>query len=310
MGKAASLGERVGAMSSHLSVDDEAGVRPWQYTLVPVHGLSDDRRVAYDCRPWSPKRGRRPLSPVSATERGPSERPSSPTHSIVHGCTHSPIQVRYGKAGTPTTYRKPRPWSAPSARIDASVPQSCSSPLPERIDSPIGGCTYPTRVPYGLVATHKKLVQTSRSRPSSMLSSPTAHCYDIVNGFVDSTGSMPPDFLRPGSGYGQASQVYEGLEVLPVYGLEHVAATQHPGVRTPRPENSPERWRTRGNAGFRAKPLYHTQGQHGFSSMLWTSPSSKSPLSYVSPLPYCFNVSMPFRSHSAHVMHDFHCWPS
>ena len=230
------------------------GLRPWQYTLVPVHDLSDDRLVTYDCRPWSPKHGRRPISPVSArAERDGAggSRPTSPTHSTVHGCTCSPIQVRYGKSGTPTTYRKPRRWGSASARIDASVPQSCSSPLPERIDSPIGGCTYPTRVPYGLVATHKKLVQTSRSRPSS----PTALSPGVMREShtdFDVRGAMPTDFLRPGPDSEVAHDIYDADAGL-VY--EHASATQQPGARTHR-EYSPEQARRRGSANFRAKSMY------------------------------------------------------
>ena len=262
--------------------DEEMGLRPWQYTLVPVHGLSDDRIVTYyDCRPWSPKRGRRPISPVSArAERGPAahgaggSRPTSPTHSTVHGCTCSPIQVRYGKSGTPTTYRKPRRWgSAASARIDASVPQSCSSPLPERIDSPIGGCTYPTRVPYGLVATHKKLVQTSRSRPSS----PTALSPGVMRESLadfDVRGAMSTDFLRPGPDYELAHDIYDADAGLVD---EHASATQQPSAKTRR-AYSPEQARRRHSATFRAKSMYSNTRRPSQRSLHDSFGRSSSPL--------------------------------
>jgi hypothetical protein len=49
-----------------------------------------------------------------------------------------------------------------------SLPGSCTLlPLPPRIDAAVGGCTFPKRVPYGLVETHKQLVSSSRRRPSS-----------------------------------------------------------------------------------------------------------------------------------------------
>jgi hypothetical protein len=238
---------------------ERPGLRPWQFTIVPMHGLGPDCRVAYDCRPWSPIRGRPPLSPASTTAERPASRPASPTHSVVHGCKNSPVKVRYGRAGTPTTYRARRPWSAPSARIDTSVPQSCLSPVPARVDSPIGGCTFPTRVPYGLVATHKKLVQTSRSRPSSALGSPGAQDGSLSP--FDTCAHTPTDVLHADVWHVQSSQKNYGLDS--AADAERICA---------------------GDATFRRKPLYsappRSKQRYGGFSDVWgrSSMSSKSPL--------------------------------
>ena len=148
---------------------------PWKFTIEPVLLPPSAGGVAYECRVWSPgSRDPPALRPTSPA------RPVSPvyTHkqrdrqaSLVYGCAHSPVSVPYGNSENPTHY--PRPKSAPpKARIDTSLPESCLSPLPPRVDTPIGSCSFPRRVPYGLVATHKQIVTTTHSRPSSALSSP------------------------------------------------------------------------------------------------------------------------------------------
>lgn len=231
------------------------GLRPWQYTVVPLTS-QEKGRVAYDCRPWSPARSRLPLSPASTTNRDAS-RPASPTHSVVHGCKNSPVKVRYGRTGTPTTYRARRPWSAPGARIDTSVPQSCASPVPARVDSPIGGCTFPTRVPYGLVATHKKLVQTSRSRPSSVLGSPGAQ-----------GGSLSPfDSCPPTPTDGLHTEVWHGQSPRLVHGLDSAAdAERYAGVATCGPKQ------------MYSDPPRSKQQYGGFSNV-WARASMASPKS-------------------------------
>jgi hypothetical protein len=143
-------------------------LRPWEFVVVRSDHFGS---ASYGCMPWSSTREPAPLmSPMGAScGRVKTIREGGSISSPVWGCKHSPVRVSYGKARSPVNYR--RPSSAPAARaIDCSLPASCYSPLPVRIDAAVGGVTHPTRVPYGLVATHKKLLRAA----STAASSPTA----------------------------------------------------------------------------------------------------------------------------------------
>jgi hypothetical protein len=155
---------------------------PWKFTIEPVplargmvyeekKAVDSGRRSSFEYRPWSPSRERpglkssesRALTPRAVKQR---DRQTS----LVYGCVYSPVSVPYGNSSNPTHYKRPKS-APPKSQIDTSLPESCLSPLPPRVDTAMNACSYPRRVPYGLVTTHTQIIAT-RSRPSSALSSP------------------------------------------------------------------------------------------------------------------------------------------
>ena len=160
----------VSPAASSRSTSTHSPLPPWKFTIEPVPSA---REVVYECRPWSPTVGRerqglkwtaRQAFPPRALKQRDRQT------SLVYACGRSPVSVPYGNSANPTQYKRPKS-APPKAQIDTSLPESCLSPLPPRVDTAMNSCSYPRRVPYGLVATHAQIIAT-RSRPSSALSSP------------------------------------------------------------------------------------------------------------------------------------------
>lgn len=145
-----------------------------------------------------------------------------------------------------------------------SLPGSCTLlPLPPRIDAAVGGCTFPTRVPYGLVETHKQLVSSSRRRPSSAQS--TSNRW--------SSASLPPAPSSP----------LKGLILRRTNALEDIVSGNTLNVdnafssdRARGPKSRAAVCRSQSGTGFQPKPIFEQKFQV-FHPSLCISPLSSSP---------------------------------
>jgi hypothetical protein len=145
-----------------------------------------------------------------------------------------------------------------------SLPGSCRNlPLPPRIDAAVGGCTFPKRVPYGLVETHKQLVSSSRRRPSSAQST-SNRC---------SSASLPPAPSSP----------LNGLILRRANALEDIVSGNTLNVdnafssdRARGPKSRASVCRSHSGTGFQPKPIFEQKFQVLHPS-LCISPLSSSP---------------------------------